>query len=83
VDSILLPDTFTHWTLVLIDDSNKTYRKLYALEPVVHLGRLGCVPNITLRTEIRNGELTAYVAEDYERERTRTSRQLHKKHRLT
>jgi hypothetical protein len=67
VDSILLPDTFTHWTLVLIDDSNKTYRKLYALEPVVHLGRLGCVPKITLRTEIRNGELTAYVAEDYER----------------
>jgi hypothetical protein len=65
VDSILLPDTFTHWTLVLIDDANKTYRKLYALEPVVHLGRLGCVPKITLRTEIRNGKLTAYVAEDY------------------
>jgi hypothetical protein len=65
VDSILLPDTFTHWTLALIDDGNKTYRTLYALEPVVHLGRLGCVPKITLRTEIRNGELTAYVAEDY------------------
>jgi hypothetical protein len=36
VDSILLPDTLTHWTLVLIDDGNKTYRKLYALEPLVH-----------------------------------------------
>jgi hypothetical protein len=67
VDSILLPDTFTHWTLVLIDDGNKTYRTLYALEPVVHLGRLGCVPMITLRAEIRNGKLTAYVAEDYAR----------------
>ena len=65
-DSILLPNTFTHWTLVLIDDANKTYRTLYALERVVHLGRLGCVPKITLRTEIRTGELTAYVEEDYE-----------------
>ena len=65
VDSILLPNTFTHWTLVLIDDTNKTYRTLYAHEPDVKLGRLGCVPKITLRTEIRNGELTAYVAEDY------------------
>jgi hypothetical protein len=65
VDSILLPDTLTHWTLVLIDDANKTYRTLYARERVVHLGRLGCVPKITLRTEIRNGELTAYVEEDY------------------
>jgi len=65
VDSILLPNTFTHWTLVLIDDSNKTYRTLYAHEPDVKLGRLGCVPKITLRTEIRNGELTAYVEEDY------------------
>jgi len=65
VDSILLPNTFTHWTLVLIDDTNKTYRTLYAHEPDVKLGRLGCVAKITLRTEIRNGELTAYVAEDY------------------
>jgi hypothetical protein len=65
VDSILLPNTISHWTLVLIDDANKTYRKLYAFEPDVKLGRLGCVPKITLRTEIRDGELTAYVEEDY------------------
>jgi hypothetical protein len=65
VDTILLPDTLTHWTLVLVDDANKTYRTLYARERVVKLGRLGCVPKITLRTEIRNGELTAYVEEDY------------------
>jgi hypothetical protein len=65
VDSILLPNTISHWTLVLIDDANKTYRTLYAFEPDVKLGRLGCVPKITLLTEIRNGKLTAYVAEDY------------------
>jgi hypothetical protein len=65
VDSILLPNTISHWTLVLIDDASKTYRTLYAFEPDVKLGRLGCVPKITLRTEIRDGELTAYVEEDY------------------
>jgi hypothetical protein len=65
VDTFPLPDTFVRWTLVLINESNKTYRTLYAREPVVHLGRLGCVPKITLRTEIRNRELTAYVEEDY------------------
>jgi hypothetical protein len=36
LDLIYLPDTFTHWTLVLIDDSKKTYRILYAVDPVVN-----------------------------------------------
>jgi len=65
VDGILLPNTLTHWTLVLIDDGNKTYRTLYGHEPEVKLGRDGCVPKATLRTEIRNGELTFFVEEDY------------------
>jgi hypothetical protein len=61
LDLIYLPDTFTHWTLVLIDDSKKTYRILYAVDPVVKSSGTVCNPKITLRTEISGGRLTAYV----------------------
>jgi hypothetical protein len=63
LDLIYLPDTFTHWTLVLIDDSKKTYRVLYAIDPLVKSSGLVCNPKITLRTEISGGRLTAYVEE--------------------
>jgi len=63
LDLIYLPDTFTHWTLVLIDDSKKTYRILYAYDPLVKSSGIVCNPKITLRTEISDGRLTAYVEE--------------------
>jgi hypothetical protein len=61
LDLIYLPDTFTHWTLVLIDDSKKTYRILYAVDPLVKSSGTVCNPKITLRTEISGGRLTAFV----------------------
>lgn len=58
----IFPDTFTHWTLVLIDDSKKTFRTLYALEPKVQFGgQIICNPTITLQTKVSDGHITAYV----------------------
>jgi len=59
----IVPDTFTNWTLVLIDDKKKTFRTLYALEPSVKFGGTVCNSKITLRTEVSDGHLTAYVEE--------------------
>jgi hypothetical protein len=59
----IFPDTFTNWTLVLIDDSKKTFRTLYVLEPRVKFNTAVCNPKITLRTEMSDGKLTAYVEE--------------------
>lgn len=60
----IFPDTFTHWTLVLIDDSKKTFRTLYVLEPKVRFGgQIICNPTITLRTRVSDGHITAYVEE--------------------
>jgi hypothetical protein len=59
----IFPDTFTNWTLVLIDDSKKTFRTLYVLEPRVKSPGVVCNRNIALRTEMSDGHLTAYVEE--------------------
>jgi hypothetical protein len=59
----ILPDTFTNWTLVLIDDNKKTFRTLYVLQPRVKFDKTVCNPKITLRTEMSDGQLTAYVEE--------------------
>ena len=59
----IFPDTFTNWTLVLIDDSKKTFRTLYALEPSVRSPGAVCNLRITLRTEMSDGHVTAYVEE--------------------
>jgi hypothetical protein len=60
----IFPDTFTNWTLVLIDDDKKTFRTLYALEPSVKLsGGVVCNSKITLETKKVDGQLTAYVKE--------------------
>ena len=59
----IVPDTFTNWTLVLIDDGKRTFRTLYALEPVVKSPGIICNPKITLRTGMSDGHLTAYVEE--------------------
>lgn len=59
----IFPDTFTNWTLVLIDDSKKTFRTLYVLEPRVKFNAGVCNSKITLRTEMSDGQLTAYVEE--------------------
>ena len=59
----LLPDTFTHWTLVLIDDAKKTYRTLYVVDLDVRFGGRRCLPKIILRTKMSNGHLTAYAEE--------------------
>jgi hypothetical protein len=63
MDGPLLPDTFTHWTLLLIDDVEKTYRILYALDPVVKFGEGRCVPKLILRTKMHDGQPTVYVEE--------------------
>jgi len=60
----IVPDTFTNWTLVLIDDKEKTFRTLYVLEPSVKIGSVVCNSKITLRTEVSDGHLTAYVEEE-------------------
>lgn len=51
----------SHWSLVLIDDSKKTYRILYAIDPVVKSPGWACNPKITLRTEVIDGQLKAYI----------------------
>jgi hypothetical protein len=63
VDGPLLPNPHTHWTLVLIDDDEKTYRILYALDPVVKFGGERCVPKLIMRTKMRDGQPMAYVEE--------------------
>jgi hypothetical protein len=60
----IIPDTYTHWTLVLVDDSKKTFRTLYVLEPKVRFGgQIICNPTITLQTRASEGHITAYVEE--------------------
>jgi hypothetical protein len=60
----IFPDTFTNWTLVLVDDNKKTFRTLYVLEPSVKFGGgIICNSNITLETAKVNGQITAYVKE--------------------
>ena len=63
VDTIYLPDTFTHWSLTLINDSDKSYRTLYVVDPVVKSAGFVCHSKITLRTEISEGHVRAYVEE--------------------
>lgn len=63
IDAIF-PDTFTNWTLVLVDDNKKTFRTLFISEPKVKFGGpIICNPRITLRTTISNGEVVAHVEE--------------------
>jgi hypothetical protein len=60
----IFPDTFTNWTLVLIDDNKKTFRTLYVLEPSVKFGGgIICNSKITLETVTVDGQTTAYVKE--------------------
>jgi hypothetical protein len=60
----LFPDTFTHWTLVLLDDNKKTFITLYVLEPKIRFGgQIICNPTITLQTKVSDGHITAYVEE--------------------
>jgi hypothetical protein len=60
----IFPDTYTNWTLVLIDDNKKTFRTLYVLEPKVKFGgQIICNSKITLQTVAADGFITAYVKE--------------------
>lgn len=60
----ILPDTYTNWTLILVDDRRKTFRTLYVLEPKVRFGgNVVCNPRLTLRTKSSNEGLVAYVDE--------------------
>ena len=63
VDKIF-PDTFTNWTLVLVDDNKKTFRTLYVLEPSVKFGGgITCNSKVTLETSNVNGQIVAHVKE--------------------
>jgi hypothetical protein len=57
------PDPDVIWPLVLIDDSNKTYRILFGYDPTVGAPGLVCNSKITLRTETVNGRVKAYIEE--------------------
>jgi len=60
---VYLPDTFVHWSVALIDDNQKTYRLLFAIDPLVKSPGLVCNSRITLRTEMIQGKAVAYVEE--------------------
>ena len=63
IDAIF-PDTYTNWTIVLIDEQGKTFRTLYVLESKIKFGgKTICNPNIPLRTMSTNGNIVAYVDE--------------------
>lgn len=60
----IFPDTFTNWTVVLIDDNKRTFRILYALQPRVKLsGGIICNSKITLEAVTVDSQTTAYVKE--------------------
>lgn len=62
--SPIIPDSYTNWTLVLVDDARRTFRTLYVLEPRVRFGgKIVCNPRITLRIKSFDGGLVAYVEE--------------------
>ncbi|AWO91032.1 MULTISPECIES: hypothetical protein [Bradyrhizobium] len=56
----ILPDTYTNWTLILVDDQRKTFRTLYALE-VRFGGNVVCNPRLVLRTRSSQEGLVAYI----------------------
>jgi hypothetical protein len=63
VDKIF-PDTFTNWSVALIDDSKKTFRTLYVLEPSVKFGGgIICSPKVTLETAKVDGQIVAFAKE--------------------
>jgi hypothetical protein len=56
----MFPDTYTHWTLVLVDDDAKTFRTLYVLESKVKFGgQITCDPKLTLKAALSDGHITA------------------------
>jgi hypothetical protein len=58
----MLPDTYTNWTLILVDNQRKTFRTLYVLEPRVRFGgNVVCSPKLVLRTKSSHEGLVAYV----------------------
>lgn len=60
----IVPDTYTNWTMILVDDQRKTFRTLYVLEPKVRFGgAVVCNPKLTLRTKSSDEGLVAYVDE--------------------
>lgn len=60
----IVPDTYTNWTLILVDDQRRTFRTLYVLEPKVRFsGNVVCNPKLTLRIKSSNEGLVAYVDE--------------------
>lgn len=66
-EGMLVPaslDPLTFWTVILIDDHKKTYRKLFALERTVQSPGLVCNSSITLRTQTVDGRLTTYLEQD-------------------
>ena len=58
----IFPESHVHWTLVLIDDKEMTFRTLYIVDRVVRFnGQSACSPKITLRTKLVDGVTVAYV----------------------
>jgi hypothetical protein len=60
----IFPDTYTNWTLVLVDDKGRTFRTLYVLQSKVKFGgKIICNPKLMLRTANSNGVAIAHVEE--------------------
>lgn len=58
----IVPESHTHWTLVLLDDSRKTYLQLYVQDPKVRFGGpIVCSPKLRLRTTAIDNTLQVEV----------------------
>lgn len=58
----ILPDTFTHWVLVLANRQDRTMRTLYVLDPVVKFGgQIVCGRRVVLHAKEIDGRFEASV----------------------
>lgn len=63
IDAIL-PESHVHWTMILFDDSARTFRRLYALNPKVRFeGGIACSPRLYVRTKTVDGAIVANAHE--------------------
>ena len=59
----IFPESHVHWTLILLDGRNKTFRTLYVADPKVRFGgQTVCDPGIELSTKLVDGVPVAYAS---------------------
>jgi hypothetical protein len=60
----IFPDSDNHWTVVLFDDVERTFRLLYVWRPSVRFDGVICSPKLAIRAKVIDG---ATIAEAYEK----------------